>query len=145
MHVLVCFSDEHHLSSVTVFSGNDASVVCTPAQLVVTSESNELDAPHALPSIVVTSVSANATAAAAKVMPEPDGATAHCVWVNVMAFNHGKIAVLPALEFASEGLGATPAQELSHMSAHQCWRSMGCPISVAMDGARTLSAASAGV
>ena len=34
----------------------------------------------------------------------------HCVSVNVMVFKHGKITVPPALVFAAEGLGTTPAQ-----------------------------------
>jgi len=70
------------------------------------------------PSIVVTSATASgsatatavAVAAAAEVTPELDGAMVHCVSVNVMVFKHGKITVPPALVFAAEGLGTTPAQ-----------------------------------
>jgi hypothetical protein len=51
-----------------------------------------------------------AAAAAAAVAPEPDGATLHCVSVNVVVFKHGRITVPPALVLAGEGLGATPAQ-----------------------------------
>jgi len=53
---------------------------------------------------------AAAAAAAAAVAPEPDGATVHCVSVNVVVFKHGRITVPPALALAGEGLGATPAQ-----------------------------------
>jgi hypothetical protein len=53
---------------------------------------------------------AAAAAAAAAVAPEPDGATLHCVSVNVVVFKHGRITVPPALVLAGEGLGATPAQ-----------------------------------
>ena len=53
---------------------------------------------------------AAAAAAAAAVAPEPDGATLHCVSVNVVVFKHGRITVPPTLVLASEGLGATPAQ-----------------------------------
>jgi hypothetical protein len=45
----------------------------------------------------------------AKVKLKPDGATVHYVSVNVMVFKLGRITVLPALVFSSEGLGATPA------------------------------------
>jgi len=50
-----------------------------------------------------------ATAAAAR-EPEPDGATLHCISVNVMVFKHGRITVPPALVLAGEGFGATHAQ-----------------------------------
>jgi len=49
-----------------------------------------------------------ATAAARE--PEPDGATLHCISVNVMVFKHGRITVPPALVLAGEGFGATHAQ-----------------------------------
>jgi hypothetical protein len=71
------------------------------------------------PTIVVTSdaapapstaATAAAVAAAAEVKPESDGATVHCVSVNVMVFKHGRITVPPALVFAGEGLGTTPEQ-----------------------------------
>lgn len=48
--------------------------------------------------------------AAAAIAPEPDGATLHCVSVNVVVFKHGRITVPPALVLAGEGLGATPEQ-----------------------------------
>jgi hypothetical protein len=51
-----------------------------------------------------------AAAAKAAVAPEPDGATIHCVSVNVLVFKYGRITVPPALAVAGEGLGATPAQ-----------------------------------
>jgi len=54
--------------------------------------------------------SAAADIAAAAITPEPDGATLHCVSVNVMVFKHGRITIPPALALAGEGLGATPAQ-----------------------------------
>lgn len=47
---------------------------------------------------------------AAAIAPESDGATLHCVSVNVVVFKHGRITVPPALALAGEGLGATPAQ-----------------------------------
>ncbi|KAH9983048.1 hypothetical protein BJV74DRAFT_777907 [Russula compacta] len=53
---------------------------------------------------------AAAAVAAAEIAPERDGATLHCVSVNVMVFKFGKITVPPALVFAGEGFGATPAQ-----------------------------------
>jgi hypothetical protein len=43
-------------------------------------------------------------------VPEPDGATVHCISVNVMVFKFGRITVPPALVLAGEGLGATPVQ-----------------------------------
>ena len=49
-------------------------------------------------------------AAAAAREPEPDGATLHCISVNVMVFKHGRITVPPALVLAGEGLGTTHAQ-----------------------------------
>jgi hypothetical protein len=49
-------------------------------------------------------------AAAASREPEPDGATLHCISVNVMVFKHGRITVPPALVLAGEGFGATHAQ-----------------------------------
>jgi hypothetical protein len=52
---------------------------------------------------------ARAAVAAAR-EPEPDGATLHCISVNVMVFKHGRITVPPALVLAGEGLGATHAQ-----------------------------------
>ncbi|KAI0267896.1 hypothetical protein BGY98DRAFT_1101856 [Russula aff. rugulosa BPL654] len=62
-------------------------------------------------SITTTGRSASpATIAAAAIAPEPDGATLHCVSVNVVVFKHGRITVPPALALAGEGLGATPAQ-----------------------------------
>jgi len=58
-----------------------------------------------------TTTGTNAAAvAAAAIAPEPDGATLHCVSVNVVVFKHGRITVPPALALAGEGLGATPAQ-----------------------------------
>jgi hypothetical protein len=47
------------------------------------------------------------------VEPEPDGATLHCVSVNVMVFKVGRITVPPALVLASEGFGATPEQGIA--------------------------------
>ena len=44
------------------------------------------------------------------VAPEPDGATVHCVSVNVMVFKLGRITVPPGLVLAGEGFGATPGQ-----------------------------------
>lgn len=52
---------------------------------------------------------ARAAAAAAR-DTEPDGATLHCISVNVTVFKYGRITVPPALVFASEGLAATYAQ-----------------------------------
>jgi len=52
---------------------------------------------------------ARATASTAR-EPEPDGATLHCISVNVMVFKHGCITVPPVLVLASEGFGATHAQ-----------------------------------
>ena len=52
---------------------------------------------------------ARAAAAAAR-EPEPDGATLHCISVNVMVFKHGRITVPPGLVLAGEGFGATHAQ-----------------------------------
>ena len=52
---------------------------------------------------------ARATAAAAR-EPEPDGATLHCISVNVLVFKHGRITVPPVLVLANEGFGATHAQ-----------------------------------
>lgn len=56
------------------------------------------------------SASRAAAIAAAAIAPESDGATLHCVSVNVVVFKHGRITVPPALALAGEGLGATPAQ-----------------------------------
>jgi len=84
--------------------------------------SANLQATLAGPKIIVTSAadpgaSASAAAAAAasvaaavQVTPEPDGATVHCVSVNVLVYKHGKITVPPALVLAGEGFGATPEQ-----------------------------------
>ncbi len=57
-----------------------------------------------------TDASPAAAVAAAAIAPEPDGATLHCVSVNVVVFKHGRITVPPALVLAGEGLGATPEQ-----------------------------------
>jgi hypothetical protein len=54
-----------------------------------------------------TSSSRAAAIAAAAIAPEPDGATLHCVSVNVVVFKHGRITVPPALALAGEGLGTT--------------------------------------
>ncbi len=63
------------------------------------------------PTTTTTTTGTNAAAvAAAAIAPEPDGATLHCVSVNVVVFKHGRITVPPALALAGEGLGATPAQ-----------------------------------
>ncbi|KAH9170385.1 hypothetical protein EDB89DRAFT_1978700 [Lactarius sanguifluus] len=51
-----------------------------------------------------------ARAVAAPREPEPDGATLHCISVNVMVFKHGRITVPPALVLAGEGFGATHEQ-----------------------------------
>ncbi|KAI9447495.1 hypothetical protein H4582DRAFT_1803022 [Lactarius indigo] len=51
-----------------------------------------------------------ARAVAAAHEPEPDGATLHCISVNVMVFKHGRITVPPALVLAGEGFGATYEQ-----------------------------------
>lgn len=56
------------------------------------------------------SASRAAAIAAAAIAPESDGATLHCVSVNVVVFKHGRITVPPALALAGEGLGATPKQ-----------------------------------
>ncbi|KAH9035170.1 hypothetical protein EDB83DRAFT_2525126 [Lactarius deliciosus] len=51
-----------------------------------------------------------ARAVAAAREPELDGATLHCISVNVMVFKHGRITVPPALVLAGEGFGATHEQ-----------------------------------
>src|SRR6266702_3853095 len=70
-------------------------------------------------------------AAAAAHEPEPDGATLHCISVNVMVFKHGRITVPPALVLAGEGFGATHAQgaaararavELGHRGMRELYR-----------------------
>ncbi|KAI9445859.1 hypothetical protein BJY52DRAFT_1127893 [Lactarius psammicola] len=72
-----------------------------------------------------------ARAAAAAREPEPDGATLHCISVNVMVFKHGRITVPPALVLAGEGFGATHAQgaaararavELGHRGMRELYR-----------------------
>lgn len=74
---------------------------------------------------------ARAAAAAAGREPEPDGATLHCISVNVMVFKHGRITVPPALVLAGEGFGATYAQgaaararamELGHRGMRELYR-----------------------
>jgi hypothetical protein len=66
---------------------------------------------QALPgTVTTTAAAAAAAAAAAHAGPEPDGATLHCISVNVMVFKHARITVPPALALAGEGFGATPAQ-----------------------------------
>jgi hypothetical protein len=67
------------------------------------------------------STSRAAAIAAAAIAPESDGATLHCVSVNVVVFKHGRITVPPALALAGEGLGATPVQGMqarTHALAH---------------------------
>jgi hypothetical protein len=72
-----------------------------------------------------------ARAAAAPHEPEPDGATLHCISVNVTVFKHGRITVPPTLVLAGEGLGATYAQgvaararavELGHKGMRKLYR-----------------------
>lgn len=41
---------------------------------------------------------------------EPNGATLHCITVNVTVFKHDHITVLPVLVLAGEGRGKTHAQ-----------------------------------
>ena len=68
--------------------------------------------PMSTPSDSTTDLGEHATraAAAGSREPEPDGATLHCISVNVMVFKHGRITVPPALVLAGEGFGATHAQ-----------------------------------
>jgi hypothetical protein len=47
------------------------------------------------------------------VEPEPDGATLHCVAINVLVFKHGRITVPPTLALAGDGFGATPEQGIA--------------------------------
>lgn len=83
----------------------------TPLTNLSPSPSNvNLSAPGAAFTIGRSASPATAAAAAAAIAPEPDGATLHCVSVNVLVFKHGRITVLPTLALAGEGLGATPAQ-----------------------------------
>ncbi|KAI0301515.1 hypothetical protein B0F90DRAFT_1628508 [Multifurca ochricompacta] len=64
-------------------------------------EGEEAAAAAVAPAVVASALAAT---------PEPDGATLHCVSVNVMVCKHGRITVPPALVLAAEGLGATPEQ-----------------------------------
>jgi hypothetical protein len=61
------------------------------------------------PSDSCANLPADAAAAAVR-KPEPDGATLHCISVNVTVFKNGRVTVPPALVLAGEGLGATHAQ-----------------------------------
>ncbi|KAF8256737.1 HotDog domain-containing protein [Lactarius quietus] len=68
--------------------------------------------PTPTPSDSSADLSADAVRAAAATAhePEPDGATLHCISVNVMVFKQGRITVPPALVLAGEGFGATHLQ-----------------------------------
>lgn len=57
-------------------------------------------------------------------IPEPDGATLHCVAVSVMCFKHGRITVPPGVALACEGLCTPPeggAQAYSHANPPPSW------------------------
>ena len=95
----------HHKSS----SRRSAPAVTNGSGLKTDSDS---PSPTSTPSDSSTDLGEYATRAVAAVTrePEPDGATLHCVSVNVMVFKHGRITVPPALVLAGEGFGATQAQ-----------------------------------
>jgi hypothetical protein len=64
------------------------------------------------PSDSSTDLPADAARAAASAArePEPDGATLHCISVNLLVYKYGRITVPPVLVLAGEGFGATHAQ-----------------------------------
>ncbi len=70
----------------------------------------EKGSPSSTPTPSDTSADLQAHATRAAAVREPDGATLHCISVNVMVFKHGGITVPPALVLAAEGFGATHAQ-----------------------------------